>query len=345
MLTHATTAERIEQHRMMDWRGRSFDEDDRSNWDPPTATTRETDSRHGHWRHQRRAVETAFRNGAANAKRLDRFLNCGSCAVVEWSEEQQRHRITCWHCRDRMCQPCQKKRQRELRNIISNNAGATQTRFVTLTLKHADEALKSQVRRLRRAFNRLKRSKPWKRAIDGGVCILEVKRLEPHDAETDQGIKYRTDGLWHVHFHIVCTGSWIDRDALCAEWYAITGDSWDVDVRLCRDPEKAGHYLSKYVTKGTNAEVYGNQTWLTEFIEATKGSRVYNVFGKWKSMKEDADETPEATDWRAVCSVHELHEAAHRGERWAIELYRKLHRGPADLHRSQKPRPQHRSPP
>lgn len=345
MPTHASTAELIEANRARDWKGRLHEDDDATNWDPPVATTRETDSRHGHWRHRRAAVIRCFENGAANPKRLERFRQCGSCAVVEWSEELQRHRITCWHCRDRMCEPCQKKRQRELRAIIQNNGKGKETRFVTLTLKHRDEPLRDQVSRLRRAFNRLKRCKPWKRAINGGVAILEVKRVESHEAENDQGIRYITDGLWHVHLHIVCTGSWIDRDALCAEWFAITGDSWDVDVRLCRDPEKASHYLAKYVTKGTNAEVYGKEIWLREFVDSTRGTRVYNVFGNWKSMKEDADEQPEAKDWRSVCTVHELHEAAHRGEKWAIELYSKLHRQAADLHRSQKPRPQHGSAP
>lgn len=332
-----TTADLIEQNKLVSHTGRML-EDETTNWDPPIPTDREVDSRHGHWKKKRSQVAASLQRTNLSFARLNRFNCCGSCAVLEWSESLQRHRVTCWHCRDRMCEPCQQKRKLELSKIVKKNVGPRQSRFVTITMKHTNAPLKEQIRRLRQCFNRLKRCKAWKTAIDGGVAILELKREPVHSAENEAGITYTTDGLWHPHLHCIVTGTWIDRAALCAEWMHITKDSHAVDVRLVRDSEKAGHYIAKYVTKATNSAVYENPEWLDEFITATKGARVYNTFGKWESVDEDEDATPKATDWKHVATIHDLHAAAERGERWAVDVYLLIHKHATDLHPRQKPR-------
>ncbi len=339
----ATTADLIEQNKLMTHTGRHLD-DESQNWDPPIPTDRETDARHGHWKRKRALVAASLQRTNLSYARLNRFNCCGSCAVVEWSESLQRHRVTCWHCRDRMCEPCQQKRKLEICQIIKKNVGPRQSRFVTLTLKHGEAPLKEQIQRLRKAFNRIKRTKTWKTAIEGGCAILEVKREPPGWKENEFGIRYYTSGLWHPHLHCIVTGTWIDRDELRAEWMSITKDSHQVDVRLVRDSEKAGHYLAKYVSKATNAAVYDNPEWLDEFITATKGARVYQTFGNWEAVDQDEDTTPRATDWKHVATVHDLHIAAERGERWAVEVYINLHKHPTDLHPRQKPRPGRRAP-
>lgn len=332
-----TTADLIEQNKLVTNTGRML-EHDVTNWDPPIPTDRETDSRHGHWKGKRALVAASLQRTNLSYARLNRFNCCGSCAVLEWSESLQRHRVTCWHCRDRMCEPCQQKRKLEITKIVKKNVGPRQARFVTLTLKHQDAPLKEQIRRLRQAFNRLKRTKVWSTAIRGGLAILELKRETPGEKENEFGIRYQTDGLWHPHLHCIVTGTWIDRDELCAQWLSITKDSHQVDVRLVRDSEKAGHYIAKYVTKATNNAVYENPEWLDEFITATKGARVYNTFGNWESVRQDEDTTPTAKDWKHVATIHDLHAAAERGERWAIDVYLSIHKQPTDLHRRQKPR-------
>jgi hypothetical protein len=323
------TQQLIDQQRAYSASGRMLDDDEGSNWDPPIPTARETEWRHGKWQDKRTKMRAAIVTATGNAKRLERWDSCGACAVVEYSKELDKTRVTCWHCRDRMCEPCQAKRTRELARIVRTNVQGGQARFITISLKHRDVPLKDQIRRLRNCFNRFKRTKFWKAHVYGGVAILEVKREKKGWRERADGTKYQTSGLWHPHLHMITTGTWMDQREASRKWLKITGDSDRFDIRVVDREESAAHYVSKYVTKSCNAEVVNNPEWLAELVDAMHRSRTYNVFGSWVGVNRD-EELDTATDWKPITTVHDLLAARDRGEEWARGMCRRLFREPTE---------------
>ena len=331
-----STAELIEAEKHRRSNGAFVFEDTGENWDPPIPTAAEVAWRHGKWQEKRDRMRDAIARIDNTHKRLERWDSCGACAVVEHSKELDVCRITCWHCRDRMCEPCQAKRAKEVARIVRSNAKGKTLRFMTLSCRSTEDPLKDQIRFLRKSFNKLKRTPIWKSSVIGGCAILEVKREPKAWKERADGSKYQTSGLWHPHLHMMTTGTWIDANAVRDAWEKITGGSRGFDVRVVDREESACNYIAKYVNKATNAAVVCNPEWLVEFIQAMRGSRTYNVFGKWVGVKRDADEQ-QATDWKAITTVHDLMIARNAEEPWAIALANRLKWKPADLPASQQP--------
>ena len=121
--------------------------------------------------------------------------------------------------------------------------GATKLALLTYTVKNGHDlaerldhlsrglaVLKQRrvnARRPTRTGKRRKRPTEWG-AIAGAVGSIEVT----WDTKNGTG--------WHPHCHmLVLLDRYIDRDALCAEWQAITGDSFMVDIREL-DSSKSG---------------------------------------------------------------------------------------------------------
>lgn len=192
--------------------------------------------------------------------------------------------ITCNHCRDRLCQPCQTARRAHLvEAILFAVAGAlTRVRFMTFTLKHNRTPLTAQLDRLYLAFRTLRRTKLWRESQTGGAFFLEVKVGD--------------DGLYHPHLHVLAEGTFVEQRDLCATWHAITGDSFIVDVREVTDPQKRASYVTKYATKPADSTVIRDAAKLDEFLIAIKGRRLYQPFGKWRALlPADADDEPART--------------------------------------------------
>lgn len=108
--------------------------------------------------------------------------------------------------------------------------------MITLTKKNTPDlargfnALKSAERRLKRAGrDALRPNRPWSEfaRIKGAIAAYELTKKE--------------EGDWHPHIHMLCLAdSYIDQKALSAEWLAITGDSFIVDVRKIKGNLNAG---------------------------------------------------------------------------------------------------------
>lgn len=289
---------------------------DQPSWDPPTAQAKEILWRHGHWIKRREAIRSAMVNSTRPSKRLQRWDACGAFGVVEYSMSRNKARVTCWHCHDRLCQPCMAARRRDINNIVINNTKNKRARLITLTLKHREAPLKSEMRRLMTAFSKLRRSKCWKTWVEGGAAVPETKIGE--------------DGLWHHHVHIIATGQYLPQDQLSDAWLKATGDSRIVDIQDCKDLQARVWYITKYVTKPIDATILGDEGKLVEFINAIKGTRAFNVFGNWTSDKVDHTDG-QNMDWKPICSVVQLMKARDAGEEWARGLASQLQRELANL--------------
>lgn len=284
-------------------------EDGHTDFSPPDATPAEIETRHSCWNTRRAKFRNAIESTDNCARRLQRWDNCGACAVIEESKSTGKIRITCWHCHDRLCMPCQRRRSQALKDAIDYNAQGGRLRFVTLTEKHVPEPLKNQLKDLREDFAKLRRSKLWKENVRGGISSVEVKLGD--------------DGLWHVHLHLILEGNYIDQEELSTAWFNATGDSHIVDIREVTNLDKASHYITKYITKPVDTGTLNNSEALSEFAEAIKGTRTYALLGKWKKPppRPDADDPG---DWEPVATVADWHRAKQLELPWALILEERL---------------------
>lgn len=108
--------------------------------------------------------------------------------------------------------------------------------MVTFTVKNGPD-LRERFNHLRKAHRRLNKARrnalqgqkwtEWAK-VAGGITAYEFTKKD--------------EGDWHPHIHaLVLLDDFIDQKALSAEWKAITGDSYIVDVRRIKGrPESGG---------------------------------------------------------------------------------------------------------
>ena len=239
-------------------------------------------------------------------KRLSRFLSCGDAAWVYRSASQPAKVKVCSDtCRDRWCRACQRDRSRIIASNLRRRLEGLEVKMITLTLKHRDQALRHQVDRLIEHFRTLRRNPLWKKAIEGGVAFIEVK----YNPATD---------LWHPHVHILCTGTWIKQSDLADTWYAITGDSFNVDIRLVRDLDRVAYYVVKYASKPIATVLYRHPRRLREAIIALQGRHLCMTFGTFRGWK--LTHTGDADDWVLLGTLESFIRRAHDGDCEAIAV-------------------------
>lgn len=151
--------------------------------------------------------------------------------------------------------------------------------FVTITIK--DQAdLGNAFNHLRGAMRKM--SQQRRDALKGQRFVEFAKALGGvHSVEFKRG---RGSGLWHPHAHMI----WLCEEApdarkLSAEWLAITGDSYIVDVRECYGETLADSFLEvfKYALKFSDLELADN--W--EAYNTLKGKRLVDSFGCLKGVE------------------------------------------------------------
>ncbi|HUD74984.1 MAG TPA: protein rep [Terracidiphilus sp.] len=288
----------------------------------PAATNFETSFRHSHWKIKRAKVLAALTAAGQSQFAIDRFIQCGSDATVEWNEEEKRWRVVCNTCKNRHCEPCQKARASKLAGNLRDRLAEKPDGkywFVTLTLKHSTDPLADQLKRLNEAYKKLRKTREWKENWKGGATIIEVK-WNPENRE------------WHPHMHVITEGGYVKWGQLREDWIAITGDSSIVHIKSLDNARNAAHYVSKYVTKGTSSEVWNDPEAAAEWIIATKGLRVCGTFGTWRGYKLMANPKSTGT-WKVVERLDALMTRVAAGSISALNLYYAL------------PGPQHEDPP
>jgi len=132
-------------------------------------------------------------------------------------------------------------------------------RFITLTVVDGPD-LAERVRHLERSFRKLKQQKLWRRCVEGGIRVLEIKRGE-------------RSGLWHPHYHLLVTGNYIPQRELAVAWKKATGDSGIVHVCF------AGANVVKELFKYTVKDAGLTPGDLDEAARVLKGKRVVAVLG------------------------------------------------------------------
>lgn len=255
----------------------------------------------------RRRVDAAFTRIGIAGDRPTKYLACGQRAyVVECNDEPGRYAIHADRCRDRFCPSCARNRSATIRQNLEPLIEGEQIRLITLTLKATDESLAQRISRLYRSFAKLRRHPVWKQGVEAAVSFLEVTRG-------------RLGMHWHTHVHVIAKGKYIQQARLAAAWLEATGDSFIVDVRLCKSPESLTRYVTKYVTKAVDAAIFRDDDLLDEAIEALRNVRMVTTIGAWRGqpvlryVSEDS--------WHFVMNWSELQRGCEDGHPKHLAIY------------------------
>ena len=252
--------------------------------------------RHSGWRGTRDRTRLSLLACHGRSNRVDRFDTCGQHAhVFRHVTDPNRYQVRSEKCRDRWCVPCARERARALAATLADFVAERQTRFITLTLKSSTEPLIQLVDKLLDSFRKLRRNTIWKASQHGGAAFLEVK----WNPQTNR---------WHPHLHVISQGRYIPQWKLRNAWYAITGDSFIVDVRLVKSRPDLCSYVTKYVASPVSHSVTNSHELLCEAMRALHGRRTATTFGTWRGLK--LIHKPDVDEWVYLASWADLHDRA-----------------------------------
>jgi len=187
-------------------------------------------------------------------------------------------------CRQRVCVLCSFRVAQERKEYLSMMTKDMQhPKLITLTQRAWKSPPKDGIKRIRTAFNKLRRTKLFK-AVRGGAYIIEV---------------IPKPGYWHIHMHILLDSPYLAYQRLFSEWKKILGEKApQVDIRSASD-KRAREYLAKDASK--NIVYYVKPEMVVAWYEATKGLRLFATFGTWYHVK--IAEQLELSAWEKVKPV------------------------------------------
>lgn len=218
------------------------------------------------------------------------------CRTEAWYAihlQSGRVRVLSSSCRLRWCPMCAQARARLIAsNLTPWLKKRPRPKFLTLTLKHSDDDLQSQIVRLYKCFTKFRNRVFVKKAVVAGVWFFQVKFSEKSQQ-------------WHPHLHCVLDAEYMPHSELRSLWLSCTGDSTIVDIRAVRDPKKVAEYVARYAARPCLlSELTENQR--VEVIEAMHGRR---LCGKWGDALDLELSTPKSdieNDYVMVCPFSQL---------------------------------------
>jgi hypothetical protein len=175
-------------------------------------------------------------------------------------------------CSDKTCIPCQRHRAAQIYFRVvealkqKKNVKNLQWRHIVLTMP-ASLDLKAALDHIIASFRKLRSTDFWKRNVEGGFFVIEVKP------------KYYD---WHVHLHIVAYSGYLRTGLLAKNWTRSQGlegkihTTW-VFVRRIKsnEGEIIAKYIGKYISKGSDIPPDMRQA----YNRITKGRRLFHPFG------------------------------------------------------------------
>jgi hypothetical protein len=248
--------------------------------------------------------------GAGRIREANNVRHCGEdfkASLALCCGDTIAHPVFCGH---RLCPVCMRRRSNRLSDKVvkfiegaffkvpvEGNKGEFKKRFIkmkhplmiTLTKRNVPKLTKKAYTDFKHDIVKLRHRDIFKDCV-GGFDSIETTR----NSET------RT---WHLHNHMIVDSPHIKQDELSKEWLDITGDSYIVDIREIKDPEKAAREVAKYVVKP--GDFLQDPELVSEYLEAVKGSRLVSTFGKYYCISLDEEEggLPECS-----CKKNQWHE-------------------------------------
>jgi len=239
-------------------------------------------------------------------KQAEKVLNCGSQIVFSLQENilssEQRKRLKyADFCKDRFCSTCAWRRalnlSEQIQEALTNIKQQQEVEILMLTLTVPNpptSELRKTIQRMNKAFNNLKRQKPFKRAVAGWFRALEILGSKTKDGEV------------HPHFHCLLIVSksyftsrdYIKRDDWLKMWKKAYKDEsiTQVDIRKIKpknsnksDIRSATKEVAKYTAKLTDLTKRSDSDFIT-ILQQTARLRFYAAGGILKINLKKAEE-------------------------------------------------------
>jgi hypothetical protein len=216
-------------------------------------------------------------------------------------------------CDDKFCPYCLDHRNRNISKLyqalLDEKKKGIPVLHLVLSVPHdKSQSCKEVRKRLTDAWGRFRRLKEFREHIDGGCLKIE-------STDTENG--------FHVHGHVLCTGSYWDKDAFHAAWGFAARIEGPNASRIGAAPDNTSEFKS-YALKANEATMSPEA--LIEYAKTTHRSRDHRPFGRWKTWQQKmlAEEAAEdaAEDkpiWGAVDEA-EIAVKASQGDAEAREL-------------------------
>jgi len=200
-------------------------------------------------------------------------------------------------CRERWCPMCAGEKTAYAKGQTELYIKSLHSpRFLTLTLRHNDSNLKSQMEFLQDCFRRIRQRAYWKKNVTGGIWFLQVKRG-------------KNSGCWHPHFHMLLDGNYLEAERLSALWELVTCGSPNIDIRRINDTAAAAGEVARYCARPA-ALAHMPMADRVEVIEALHGKRLSGTFGTAKAITLTPPKIESDDEWQQIGYYDRLMEDA-----------------------------------
>ena len=220
----------------------------------------------------------------------DHVHNLRTCRTRAWFSVniQDRHlRIATNNCRERWCPICArglaKFREASVGNWIRETGDC---KFLTLTLRHSDDPLMTQIKDLYYYFRQFRKTIAFKYHVQGGIWFFQIKRS-------------KKTGGWHPHLHCVIDSCWWSKVDISNAWRLITAGSYIIDIRIIRDEIKTAEYVARYSSRPCQLKSLTLPDRL-DVIESLFRRRLCGTWGTAKVCPLTNKMTINKEDWRNV---------------------------------------------
>lgn len=220
----------------------------------------------------RRALEIyADVDGSFSGKFSTRLQLCRKYAFFVQNKHTNKLRIQSSRCKLRWCPIC-----RDVSRMIVTKATEEwlcvqeYPKMITFTLKHSDDPLNLQIKRIYAAFKKVRTRAVFKNNVTGGIWFFQLK----FNHTTEQ---------WHPHIHCLVAGKFIPHNKIKSAWFKITGDSKIVDIRPVKDLEGCATEVARYATSPADITAVDLERAL-DIYYATKHRRICGSWGTAKSI-------------------------------------------------------------
>jgi len=287
--------------------------------DAPRQTRFQESLHEPHWKARASIIAALLDNPSPKLHRkAARLCSCGTGASFFVDTDSGHVKPWLSRCRDRLCLFCSNARTQsvteQLQGLMLNNGC---DRMIILTVQTTFSPLAEEIDFLMKSFKRLRRSKTWRRFVDGGAYVLEIT-LNPHTL------------AWHPHLHIAYKGKYFPQKLLSMTWKGITQGSYVVWVSKIDEVAGAAREMAKYVGKPQRVEKYPPAQ-ICEYAKAVHGLRMVQCFGScYKLSVRNKDVHPDLPDKTDRVKLSDLlhhtragHESAGHllvlvAERWPV---------------------------
>lgn len=217
-------------------------------------------------------------------ERVFDLLGCRTRAWFVRNRTDGSVRVAANSCRLRWCPLCARARANYIRHQVAEwFETADHPKFLTVTIKHSNEDLTTQINRIYDAFRKLRKTKFFRDACTGGIWFFQICWNSQR-------------GEWHPHIHAIVTGSYMPYRKLRSLWYYATGDSEVLDIRVVRDPKKVGDYVARYAARPCQlADIPFKQG--VELMTSLYGRRLAGSWGTAKGISFRPKRVPDPENW------------------------------------------------